>query len=214
MSWVFDHSQAVGNDRVVLLVLADVANEDHGHRAWYSISTVARKAHISERTAQRSLKALCELGELVEESPTMEDIAAFRPDRRPRVYRMTFAARGDNLTPGESDERGDNPGATGCQNASDGVTDRAPRGDTVVTQYQKNARRTQVRAKRLPSEAPLTPECFAEFVADSGWPESFIEHEWRKFCVWAEAKDERYADTEAGFALWLSRSKGPKAVAR
>lgn len=63
MSDVFQHSRSRGTDRLVLLAIADSAN-DHGCEAWPSMTTLASKAGVDRRTVARSIKRLCELGEL------------------------------------------------------------------------------------------------------------------------------------------------------
>lgn len=63
MSWVFQSSRSRGVDRLVLLAIADSAN-DHGAEAWPSLSTIAAKAGVDRRTVSRSLTRLVELGEL------------------------------------------------------------------------------------------------------------------------------------------------------
>lgn len=63
MSWVFTHSRAKGFDRLVLLAIADAAN-DQGGAAWPSLSTIAAKAGIDRRTVTRRIVTLEELGEL------------------------------------------------------------------------------------------------------------------------------------------------------
>jgi len=57
MSWVFAHSTAAGADRLLLLAIADHANDDGGD-AWPSVPTLARKTGTSERTVQRGLSRL------------------------------------------------------------------------------------------------------------------------------------------------------------
>lgn len=63
MSWVFHHSRATGSDRLVLLAIADSAN-DHGSEAWPSIGRIAAKAGVDRRTVTRSLGRLIDMGEL------------------------------------------------------------------------------------------------------------------------------------------------------
>ena len=60
-SWVWKHSKTNGNDRLLLLAIADVADDD-GDNAWPSIATLADKATVSERTVQRRIQKLEELG--------------------------------------------------------------------------------------------------------------------------------------------------------
>lgn len=68
MTWVWDYSKAKGIDRLVLLAIADCAN-DIGAQAWPSLLTLARKANVSKRTIQRSIEALVLSGELVVDRP-------------------------------------------------------------------------------------------------------------------------------------------------
>lgn len=113
MSWVWDHSQAGGTDRLVLLAIADSADHD-GSNAWPSIATIARKCQISERTVQRSIRSLVDLGEIVV-VPQGGGTPTMSPDRRPNLYRVTMRS-----------------GATDRHPEVDGVTDSAPRGDSVT----------------------------------------------------------------------------------
>lgn len=63
MRWVFRESRARGVDRLVLLSIADSAN-DAGFEAWPSLTTIAEKAGVDRRTVSRSLARLVDLGEL------------------------------------------------------------------------------------------------------------------------------------------------------
>lgn len=110
MSWVWEHSRASGTDLLVLLAIADSANDD-GRNAWPSVPTIAGKCRVSERTVQRSLRKLVSLGELrvVEQAGGTESM---RADKRPNRY--------DVLVSGAS-KRHPEPG---------GVTTEAERGDT------------------------------------------------------------------------------------
>jgi hypothetical protein len=57
-SWVLRHSPvAVSSHRLVLLALADRANDD-GTGAWPSVATLAREARVSERSVQYALRRL------------------------------------------------------------------------------------------------------------------------------------------------------------
>jgi Helix-turn-helix domain len=63
IGWVLDYSRARLTDRLVLISIANHAKKD-GSGAWPSIKAIAEEAHISQRQAQRSIRALAELGEL------------------------------------------------------------------------------------------------------------------------------------------------------
>lgn len=64
ISWVLHHSEARLGDRLVLLVLADKANDD-GTGAWPSVRTIAREARMSVRAVQYSLRRLELAGAIV-----------------------------------------------------------------------------------------------------------------------------------------------------
>lgn len=90
ISWVWEHSSASGNDRLVLLAIADSAEHD-GSNAWPSVRTIARKCLLSERTVQRAIRALVASGELIVEE--QEGGGRFTAsNRRPNRYALTGVA--------------------------------------------------------------------------------------------------------------------------
>lgn len=114
ISWVWDNSQAEGSELLVLLAIADSADDD-GTNAWPAISTVAKRARISERSAQRAIKRLAESGELSVETQAGGNEST-RADRRPNRYTIHIE-RGDRLTP----------------RSPNGVTPVVERGDTAMS---------------------------------------------------------------------------------
>ena len=120
MSWVLKHSTTSGTDRLVLLSLANHANE-HG-QSWPSVRTIAKEANVTERAVQRSLASMRRQGLITVEFQGAPDKRI--PDRyRPNLYRVV---RGDaDDTPGEI--RGDAGGQSG-------VTPVTFRGDASDTQ--------------------------------------------------------------------------------
>ncbi len=61
-TFVWKFSQAKYASRLVLVALADFA-DDEGY-CWPSVKTIAKKARVSERTAQYGIRQLIEIGEL------------------------------------------------------------------------------------------------------------------------------------------------------
>jgi hypothetical protein len=61
-SYVWKNSKSVGTDRVVLLAIADMANDEG--ECFPGIKRLAARANVTERSVQNSLKRLMELGEL------------------------------------------------------------------------------------------------------------------------------------------------------
>lgn len=86
MTWVWEHSQAKGAARMVLLALADHAGADGGD-AYPSVARLSERCHLSERAVQEAVKTLVMAGELEVEQNT--------GPRGTNRYRLTF-------TPAES----------------------------------------------------------------------------------------------------------------
>jgi hypothetical protein len=89
MTAVWEHSSQSGNSLLLLLALADFAND--GGICWPSVETLATKARVSDRTVQRMIQKLIAEGEL--------EIVEKGGGRRSHRYRVLV--RGDNLTPPE-----------------------------------------------------------------------------------------------------------------
>jgi hypothetical protein len=128
MNWVWLHSRTSGNERLVLLALADACSRDDGSGCWPSVPTIARKANISERSAWRVIARLEESGRL------KVTRTGGGPARRTNAYTLVMhesaepAPAGDdpcqNVTPDNLTGAVDNPGRP--------LTDRQGRGDTRV----------------------------------------------------------------------------------
>ena len=65
MNWVWANSPTPGNERLVLLALADACSRDDGTDCWPSAATIARKANISDRTVRRVITRLEAEGHLI-----------------------------------------------------------------------------------------------------------------------------------------------------
>jgi len=79
MAWVLRNSKATLGSRLVLLVLADYADEEGGS-CWPSVKTIARETLLSERQVQYNLRHLQEIGEI-----TVEEKGGGRKSTRYRV---------------------------------------------------------------------------------------------------------------------------------
>ncbi|HMA46989.1 MAG TPA: helix-turn-helix domain-containing protein [Frankiaceae bacterium] len=62
-TWVWEHSPTAGTARLVLLAIADTA-DDAGGNAWPSVATLARKTRLDVRTVQRVIRRLVAGGHL------------------------------------------------------------------------------------------------------------------------------------------------------
>lgn len=126
MLWVFESSQSTGSDRLVLLALADHA-DDETWKCWPSVPRIAHKAKVSERTVQRSIKTLEKIGELAVEDRGNE--------HRPNLYEVNPGRRRQSDTlPGGG---GDNDDDGGASMSSKGDTGDV-KGDTGDTPNPKN----------------------------------------------------------------------------
>jgi DNA-binding transcriptional MocR family regulator len=62
MNWVWDHSRSRGSRRLVLLAMADFA--DNADQCWPSIRLLAQKTGTSAMTVHRAIKDLVDMGEV------------------------------------------------------------------------------------------------------------------------------------------------------
>lgn len=111
MTAVFDHSRAMGNDRLVLLAIADEAKDD-GTNAYPGFALLETKTRIPKRTIVRCIERLEKLGELTAVRPETPGRGRFT------VYTVVLPGIGDTLTP--------IPDEKGCGK----VPDRCQIGDT------------------------------------------------------------------------------------
>jgi hypothetical protein len=62
MTEVWDHSKANGNGLLLMLAIADFANDQR--EAWPSVGTLAKRTRLGERSVQRLATELQAMGEL------------------------------------------------------------------------------------------------------------------------------------------------------
>lgn len=128
ISWVREHAPTENPAELCILYsLADRANDD-GQGCWPSVATMAEESRCSERTVQRHLRNLEQRGLIMRGDQRM--VERYRADRRPIVWDLNLSltredAGCQSVMPSQS--RGDKSG-------TNGVTNGASRGDTVVTQ--------------------------------------------------------------------------------
>jgi len=128
MNWVWEHSSAKGSELLLLLAIADAA-DDQGRNAFPSISTLAAKTRMSRRTVQRLVVKLEDDGHLIlrraggRRANTYEVVLGRPPEPSPQPVddppepspagdKMTprQSVTGDRLTP----PNGDNLSPQGC----------------------------------------------------------------------------------------------------
>lgn len=87
MSWVLRHSEETLGRRLVLLALADSAEEDGGN-AWPSVATLCGKTRLSERQVQYALRGLEKDGAIVNEGRHRTSTQRYGTN----VYRVVMGA--------------------------------------------------------------------------------------------------------------------------
>lgn len=128
ISWVREHAPTENPAELCILYsLADRANDD-GQGCWPSVATMAEESRCSERTVQRHLRNLEQRGVIRRGDQRL--VERYRADRRPIVWDLNLSLKREDtgcqsVMPSQS--RGDKSG-------TNGVTNSASRGDTVVTQ--------------------------------------------------------------------------------
>lgn len=100
MSDVFEFSEARGNDRLVLLAIADEANDD-GKGGYPGFDLLAAKCRLPKTTVRRAVDRLEELGEL----------RVFRPEKKGRghytTYEVALHSERARVAPSDPEERAD-----------------------------------------------------------------------------------------------------------
>jgi hypothetical protein len=160
MSWVFDHSEATGSCRLVLLSIANHASPD-GTNAWPSVATIAAEARVSRSTAFRAIGELEEDGSiLVEHGRGGPEVV--RADRKPNRYTVVMSSSGSQSdTPSDgvrsARPRGPIHAATGSEDRTRTVLEPSMNSG-VITEDGDEAQAANVEATaRLRDAADLAP---------------------------------------------------------
>lgn len=201
-TWVWDHSEAKGNDRLVLLAIADAANK-HGGRSCQAAGTLAKMCRISPRTVQRSIKKLLELGEIVLDGH----------DKRyqTNVYAMPGVLAGGPVQGGQNDGasycRYDKSDETLRQIVHDATTELCHPTPSTPASNEATPERARKRAARLPEGWMPRQDVIDQMRAEC--PQVHLEAEHRKFSDhWAAAsgRTATKADWNAAWRNWIRRA--------
>lgn len=107
MSWVFDHSEASGSCRLVLLSIANHA-DPAGENAWPTIATIARESRCARSTVFLAIEELEQAGAITVEhglgGPNVK-----RADRKPNLYSVIMATGSEIRTSFPNGVRSDGP---------------------------------------------------------------------------------------------------------
>lgn len=216
MQWVWEHSDAGGTDRLVLLAIADAA-DDNGRNAWPSVATIASKCNVSERTVQRSIQSLEDAGEL-KVTKQGGGHGGMRADRRPNRYALPVPdgatdchpERGDGVTP--VTERGDTVVADGVTPLSPNPSLNVPeRDDALDSEFEdfwrryprrhgkKNGKRkARDQWNRLKRPERLAALAGVDNYAESGWL-AMDAHRWLRDKEWEDWQTPAEPDQQETF---------------
>src|ERR1044072_9077547 len=140
MTWVWEHSWVKGSELLLLLAIADHA-DDQGRNAWPSIARLAERTRVDRRTVQRLLRRLAQQGCLAVE----------HTDGPRGTNRYTVLMRTATLT-----NRVDNAAQAGDNNAETvdnrGGGKMPPSGKSLL----EGRHRSDEGAAPLPPEPPST----------------------------------------------------------
>jgi hypothetical protein len=151
ISLVLNNSRADGRAKLVLI---GIANHHGDNGAWPSIATLARYANASERSIQRDIKHLQDLGELVVEVHGGESKSQYKSNRYWIAISGVSEAqiRGDKLGSGVTDQvvRGDKLGKSGVTHLSS-----KPSIETYIETYAHFEKFWSVYPRRVSKRAAM-----------------------------------------------------------
>jgi hypothetical protein len=93
MNWVWANSPASGNERLVLLALADACSRDDGTGCWPSAAKIVHKDNIGTRTVRRVIARLEAEGHIAVHR------GGGRAGRRTPTRSSPVSTAADNLSP-------------------------------------------------------------------------------------------------------------------
>lgn len=196
MTWVWEHSESEGNARLVMLKIANSAN-DEGEDAYPSQETIARHCRISVRTVRRIVAQLVKTGEL-EVIQNGGGSRYLRDDRRPNLYRFPKMAghngrtqpcppvakpapkqvkRADTTVSSRDGSRADIGGSTGGHGVSYESPSRNSLKNVDLFQEDDDLRSSEADGSPETGDEPDEPvEVIHAGHVVAAWSESYVAH--------------------------------------
>ena len=195
-AWVYEFSEATANDRLVLLAIADEAN-DEGDEAWPSLDRLSHKTRLPKRTVMRCIGRLEEAGGLEVE----------RPERNGRGHHNRYRIRmekGGQSVPFSEPDKGREKARGPSQSVPDPLTLDMDIADGKPIVAEEGVRGRNRKTKM--------PEDFAPEPSAIEWAKSFapgvdLDHETAQFRDYWIAKGETRANWQAGWRSWIRNAK-------
>lgn len=217
MSWVWENGPDAQGDLLILLALADFA-DDEG-KCWPSMASVAKKARMEERSARRAIRRLQERGWLSCE-------AGQGGRSKTNVYRVNTVKPGHSVPVSDDKPGPTNPGLESGYEAETRtlVTEtrtlvplnpdpRVPR--TIIepsiepSEEKEGARKRTPRGSRLPEDWQL-PREWGEWAVSRGWePDEVIDEAetFRDYWISQPGQKGVKLDWGATWRTWVKRSQ-------
>ena len=192
MNRVWRESPAKGSELLLLLAIADFADDDGV--AWPGVETLAKKARLSKRQTQYNIRSLVDAGLL-----TVEENAGPKGTHR---YRVNMAHAGDaQIAPVQNVHRAKSARG-GAKNDTKGVQPIAPEPSVEPSKnHQGKKRPTQV-----PDEFPIT-DALKAWGESNGFTVWQLESQVESFQDHYRAKGEARLDWVASFRTWMKKAR-------
>jgi hypothetical protein len=185
-TWVWEHSESRGLDRLVLLAIADEANH-RGEQARASLEDLSSKSKVAKSTVQGCTKRLESLGEL-------EVTVQGNGRGRATVYALKGMRKGTSDGTLPSEERYANvPGAVRSGN---GLPPPAVQGSLVLSPPQQGS--LTLSPQEAPplsgADAPTTGGSTSNTkILVSYWVSECLEHGWKPMQTWCDVAAKELA---------------------
>lgn len=207
VAWVFYHSEASGNDRLVLLAIADEANDD-GSNAFPSTTTIGRKARVNERTARRCIERLEAGGELFVLRPVVRGRGHYNRyvvlmGRPPEDGHSVLLSAEEQR--GAGTEKRGGTRRTPTQIVVDPLTPTSKEVDPPTT----DAAVVAARPTRLPDEFVITAPMWTWALDEQHYDKAWVTEQTHAFCDYWRARPGPGAtklDWVATWRNWLRRA--------
>lgn len=191
MTEVFERYPGSAAETLLALKLADHANDD-GSSVHPGIESLAKKTRQSERTVQRQLRKMEQTGWLI---PIERNNGGRNRANRYRINADWI--RGDNLTPIEKGDTGDEKGRHSEQER---VTNESENGDTGVTRIEPSDNH-QGTIKEPSDDSGESSAVGKSSSQHAEYPESF-ENTWKHY-----PKRDGGNPKKAAYKAWRARLK-------
>lgn len=191
-SAVWTSSKSSGRARLVLLAIADHQGEIG---AWPSIPTLAKMVNASERSVQRDIQELIDMGELIRH----EQAAPSRGQYKANLYWVNLPSVAGDISGVTNNESGVTESQSGVTELASGVT---VGGALTIT---RTITEPFKRSTTLPNDFKVTESMFTWAVEKV--PNLNLEEETEKFELYHSSKNSKFVDWSKAWRSWMLNAK-------